>query len=310
MFLNSSNQLNVLVTITFCEKVNMIISFCSAFLASFKVSGFQVTPHYCLLSPMHPIYFWFLIRFPDTISYAIICRLLRHMGVLSTWRGEVVGSPKPCALLAGASWQPALLLRRRRIFPVVVIGVVVTWTRYENIWTVAFVQSPQVAVPDGSSRPHIFLKFPQLSSSFFQFCPDKTGRNRPKVIEFFALCYQTVPINQMHIIFCKKLSMMIIFFQHFWHLSQFFPVLSSFFQFCPDKTGRNRFLPLFSGCPGRNSFLPEETQPCLKAMMTSSNGNIFCLTGHLCGELTCLRWIPRTKANDAGLWCFLWSAPE
>ena len=61
----------------------------------------------------------------------------------------------------------------------------------------------------------------------------------------------------MHIIFC-------IFFQHFWHLSQFFPVLSSFFQFCPDKTGRNRFLPLFSGCPGRNRFLPEETQPCGK----------------------------------------------
>ena len=22
------------------------------------------------------------------------------------------------------------------------------------------------------------------------------------------------------------------------------------------------------------------------------------------------RWIPRTKASDAGLWCFLWSAPE
>ena len=23
-----------------------------------------------------------------------------------------------------------------------------------------------------------------------------------------------------------------------------------------------------------------------------------------------LRWIPRTKASDAELWCFLWSAPE
>ena len=56
--------------------------------------------------------------------------------------------------------------------------------------------------------------------------------------------------------------MIIIFFQDLQHLSQFFPVLSSFFQFCPGKTGRNRFLPLFSGCPGRNRFLPEETQPC------------------------------------------------
>ena len=45
-------------------------------------------------------------------------------------------------------------------------------------------------------------------------------------------------------------------------------------------------------------------------MMTSSNGNIFRVTGHLCGEFTGLRWIPHTKASDAELWCFLWSAPE
>ena len=46
------------------------------------------------------------------------------------------------------------------------------------------------------------------------------------------------------------------------------------------------------------------------SMMTSSNGNIFRVTGHLCGECTGLRWIPRTKAGDAGLWCFLRSASE
>ena len=39
-------------------------------------------------------------------------------------------------------------------------------------------------------------------------------------------------------------------------------------------------------------------------MMTSSNGNIFRVTGLLCGEFTGLRWIPRTKASDAKLWCF------
>ena len=39
--------------------------------------------------------------------------------------------------------------------------------------------------------------------------------------------------------------------------------------------------------------------------MTSLNGNIFCVTGHLCGEFTDPRWIPRTKASDAELWCFL-----
>ena len=43
-------------------------------------------------------------------------------------------------------------------------------------------------------------------------------------------------------------------------------------------------------------------------MMTSSNGDIFRVTGHLCGEFTGPRWIPRTKVSDAELWCFLWSA--
>ena len=46
------------------------------------------------------------------------------------------------------------------------------------------------------------------------------------------------------------------------------------------------------------------------ALMTSSYGNIFRVTGPLCGEFTGHRWIPLTKANDAKLWCFLWSAPE
>ena len=45
-------------------------------------------------------------------------------------------------------------------------------------------------------------------------------------------------------------------------------------------------------------------------MMTLSNGNIFRVTGHLCGEFTGPRWIPRTKASDAELWSFLWSASE
>ena len=52
------------------------------------------------------------------------------------------------------------------------------------------------------------------------------------------------------------------------------------------------------------------TGPALKYMMTSSNGNIFRVTGPLCGEFTGHRWIPRTKAIDAELWCFLWSASE
>ena len=48
----------------------------------------------------------------------------------------------------------------------------------------------------------------------------------------------------------------------------------------------------------------------LMIMMTSSNGNIFPFTGHLCGEFTSHQWIPHTKASDQELWCFLWSALE
>ena len=46
------------------------------------------------------------------------------------------------------------------------------------------------------------------------------------------------------------------------------------------------------------------------AMMASSNGNIFRVTGHLRGEFTGQQWIPRTKASDAKLWCLPWYAPE
>ena len=49
---------------------------------------------------------------------------------------------------------------------------------------------------------------------------------------------------------------------------------------------------------------------CSAPMMTSSNGNIFRVTGPLWGESTGHRWIPLTKASDAELWCFLWSALE
>ena len=37
-------------------------------------------------------------------------------------------------------------------------------------------------------------------------------------------------------------------------------------------------------------------------MMTSSNGNIFRVTGPLCGEFIGYRWIPLTKASDAKIW--------
>ena len=58
------------------------------------------------------------------------------------------------------------------------------------------------------------------------------------------------------------------------------------------------------------SWLSTEFENRIKYTMTSSNGNILCVTGHLCGEFTGHRWILHTKASDAELWCFLWSASE
>ena len=64
-------------------------------------------------------------------------------------------------------------------------------------------------------------------------------------------------------------------------------------------------------CLGCMSYITFNFCPVSRViMMTSSNGNIFRITGPLCGEFTGLRWIPRTKASDAELWCFLWSASE
>ena len=50
---------------------------------------------------------------------------------------------------------------------------------------------------------------------------------------------------------------------------------------------------------------PQDTDiQYMHIMMTSSNGNIFRVTDHLCREFTGHRWIPSTKASDAELWCF------
>ena len=40
------------------------------------------------------------------------------------------------------------------------------------------------------------------------------------------------------------------------------------------------------------------------AIMTSSNGTIFRVTGTLWGEFTAHRWLPLAKASDAELWWF------
>ena len=59
-----------------------------------------------------------------------------------------------------------------------------------------------------------------------------------------------------------------------------------------------------------SNYIDQKEHPRNHNMVMSSNGNIFRVTGPLCGEYTDHRWNPRTKASDAELWCFLWSVPE
>ena len=48
----------------------------------------------------------------------------------------------------------------------------------------------------------------------------------------------------------------------------------------------------------KDDFLKWNGQILQWNMMTSSNRNMFRVTGHLCGEITGPRWSPRTKASD------------
>ena len=56
-----------------------------------------------------------------------------------------------------------------------------------------------------------------------------------------------------------------------------------------------------------SQMIPDEA---IHGMMTSSNENNFLVTDPWCVEFTSHRWIPLAKASDAGLWCFIWAAPE
>ena len=57
-----------------------------------------------------------------------------------------------------------------------------------------------------------------------------------------------------------------------------------------------------------NGSAPDMTQsPGLYALAKWKH---FRVAGPLCGEFTGRRWTPLTKASDAELWCFLWSAPQ
>ena len=61
-----------------------------------------------------------------------------------------------------------------------------------------------------------------------------------------------------------------------------------------------------------NQICIDATKRCMVLILHDDviKGNISRVTGPLWGESTGHRWIPLTKASDAELSCFLWSAPE
>ena len=100
----------------------------------------------------------------------------------------------------------------------------------------------------------------------------------------------------------------------FWRLSMVIFLISLCVFFCAFYTCSHLwwcdFLCDWSGCQVllTDGLTLWSLNTCCGIMMTSSNGNVFRLTGPLCGEFTGHWWIPLTKASDSELWCFLWSA--
>ena len=71
-------------------------------------------------------------------------------------------------------------------------------------------------------------------------------------------------------------------------------------------------IPIFTQKQGRYKVNPEVHSRGVLGpviMMTSSNGNIFRVSGSLCREFTGHRWIPCTKASAVGDWTWLLKIP-
>ena len=70
---------------------------------------------------------------------------------------------------------------------------------------------------------------------------------------------------------------------------------------CKVSSNRQRYISLLLQCQKLGKYFE---------IRHTSYVQLFRVTGHLCREFTGHRWIPLTKASDAELWCFLWSALE
>ena len=101
----------------------------------------------------------------------------------------------------------------------------------------------------------------------------------------FTLCSQFIKCARGHVIFVNEILLLLVISISF-HLFIFLVAITNALPYV-NRCFVSAFLCLsFYALP---AFF----------MMTSSNGNIFRVTGPLCGEFTDHRWIPLTKASDA-----------
>ena len=102
------------------------------------------------------------------------------------------------------------------------------------------------------------------------------------------------------------------------HVLHYWPFVNGIQQWPVDSHHKGQvglsFSAFFAVSP--SNLLDISYKPFVNNINTSHNLSIkmylliFCVIGHLCGEFTRHWWIPRTKASEAELWCFLWSTPE
>ena len=75
-------------------------------------------------------------------------------------------------------------------------------------------------------------------------------------------------------------------------------------------------LQMYTYCTVNSRSVQNGRETVVSNMITSSNGNIFRVTGHLWGNSPVTDESPPPppppppKASDADCWCFLWSSPE
>ena len=131
----------------------------------------------------------------------------------------------------------------------------------------------------------------------------KVEGSSPPQVETFSVS-KTLTLSQQYPFVCH-FSMICFYLIAMAHCGSLMFIVSHDINFCHITTISGKIGATTAGCAEL-----EQTASITRDIITSSNENIFRVTGPLSEQFTGHRWIPLTKASNAELWCFLWSAPE